>query len=61
MDAKQMLERVQNLKELTILNGFERPLAVDEFFYENWLQILDVLDDLLYEHLNRQEGEHENS
>lgn len=61
MGAKEMLEKVQSLKELTIINGFERPLAVDEFFYENWMQILDILDDALYEHLNKQEGQHEDN
>lgn len=53
MNANEMLDRVQDLKELVMLNGFQKPKAVDEFFAENWMQILDILDDALYEHLNK--------
>ena len=51
--TQEMLDKVQNLKEQTLFNGFEKPEAVDEFFSENWMQILDILDDALYEHLNK--------
>lgn len=60
MNAQEMLTRVQDLKELSISLGFVKPAAVDEFFNENWMQILDILDDALYEYLNKREGEHEN-
>lgn len=53
MGTKEMLEKVQDLKEQVILNGFKKPNDVDEFFNENWMHILDILDDALYEHLNR--------
>ena len=51
MDAKEMLEKVQDLKEQVIVSGFDKPKEVDGFFTENWIQILDILDDALYEHL----------
>ena len=60
MNAQEMLTRVQDLKELSISLGFVKPAAVDEFFNETWMQILDILDDALYEYLNKREGEHEN-
>ena len=51
MDAEEMLEKVQGLKELTLLGGFEKPQEVDDFFNEHWMQILDILDDALYKHI----------
>ena len=53
MDARTMLEKVQDLKEQVIVNGFEKSKSVDDFFNENWMQILDILDDALYEHLSK--------
>ena len=53
MDAREMLGVVQDLKERAIINGFEKPKEVDGFFADNWMQILDILDDALYEHLNK--------
>lgn len=53
MGTKEMLEKVQELKEQVILNGFRKTEDVDKFFNENWMHILDILDDALYEHLNR--------
>ena len=53
MSTKEMLEKVQNLKEQTLFNGFQKTKEVDEFFTENWMQILDILDDALYGYLNR--------
>ena len=53
MGTKEMLEKVQDLKEQVILNGFRKTEDVDKFFDENWMHILDILDDALYEHLNR--------
>ena len=53
MDAREMLDVAQDLKEQTIINGFEKSKEVDGFFADNWMQILDILDDALYEHLNR--------
>ena len=52
MSAKEMLEKVQDLKEACLLNGFNKPQGVDEFFNENWMQVLDILDDALYAYLN---------
>ena len=51
MTAKEMLEKVQVLKEQCILNGFEKTEAINCFFNENWMQILDILDDVLYAYL----------
>lgn len=48
MGAKEMLEKVQDLKEQCIMNGFQKPAEVDMFLKENWMQILDILDDALY-------------
>ena len=53
MNAKEMLEKVQELKDLVIMNGFEKPEEVDEFFSEYWMQILDILDDALYAYLHK--------
>lgn len=53
MDARTMLEKVQDLKEQVIVSGFDKPKEVDGFFSENWMQILDILDDALYEHLKK--------
>ena len=53
MDVKEMLEKVQDFKEESIFNGFEKPQGLDEFFNENWMQILDILDDAIYQYLNR--------
>lgn len=52
MNAKEILEKVQNLKEQILLNDFKKTPDVDTFFNENWLQILDMLDDALYAYLN---------
>lgn len=49
--AKEMLDIVQDLKEQTILNGFNKTEDVDKFFSENWMYILDILDDALYWYL----------
>ena len=51
MDAREMLGVVQDLKEQTIINGFEKPKEVDGFFADNWMQILDILDDALHGYL----------
>ena len=51
MTAKEMLEKVQVLKEQCILNGLEKTEAINNFFNENWMQILDILDDALYTYL----------
>ena len=53
MGAKEMLEQVQMLKEQTVFNGFEKPVDADKFWNENWILILDILDDALYEYLNK--------
>ena len=49
--TKEMLDKVQDLKEQTIMNGFKKPEEVDKFFSENWMHILDILDDALYGYL----------
>ena len=51
MNAKEMLEKVQELKEKTIFNGFAYPEEADEFWFANWMQILDILDDALFKYL----------
>lgn len=53
MDAKEMLNTVQDLKEQCMLNGFQKPEEVESFFAENWMQILDILDDAIYAYLRR--------
>ena len=52
MNTREMLKRVQDLKEACIFNGFEKTKEIDDFFNENWMLILDILDDSLYEHLD---------
>lgn len=53
MDAREMHEKVQELKEQIIFNNFEKTESVDKFFSENYMQILDVLDDALYAYLHK--------
>lgn len=53
MDAKEMLAIVQELKEQCFMSGFQKTKEIDDFFSENWMQILDILDDALYEYLNK--------
>lgn len=53
LSAQELWEKVTVLKELSIINGFSKPKAVDDFFAQNWMQILDILDDALYEYLNK--------
>lgn len=53
MDAKAMHEKVMELKEGCLFNGCEKTKEIEDFFNENWMQILDILDDALYEHLNK--------
>lgn len=53
MGSKEMLEKVQDLKEQAVMNGFEKPKEVDEFFEEYWMPILDILDDALYAYLQK--------
>lgn len=53
LGTKEMLDKVQDLKEQTLLNGFRKTEDVDKFFDENWMHILDILDDALYEYLNK--------
>lgn len=53
MRTREMLDKVQQLKEDCILNGFERTDDIDQFLLENWMQILDILDDVLYVYLNK--------
>lgn len=51
MAIEEMYKKVTELKEETVMNGFQKPKALDEFFNNNWLQILDILDDALYAYL----------
>lgn len=53
LGTKEMLDKVRDLKEQTLLNGFRKTEDVDKFFDENWMHILDILDDALYEYLNK--------
>jgi len=53
MNAREMLEKVQDLKEQVLLNGFQKTEDVNKFFSENWMQVLDILDDAIYEYLNK--------
>ena len=55
--TREMLEKVQDLKEQTVMNGFRKTEEVDMFFNENWMHILDILDDALYEYLTERSGE----
>lgn len=56
MTAREMLETVQDIKErvvFEILEGdkdksHELNAMLEEFFQQNWMQILDILDDALY-------------
>ena len=57
MTAEKMLEKVQELKEQSIFNGFEKTEEINKFFDENWMQILDILDDALYAYSKESEGE----
>lgn len=50
MTAKEMLEKVEELKMQVICNGLEKTKDVDDFFEANWCQVLDILDDALYAH-----------
>lgn len=49
--TREMLDKVQELKEQVLLSGFRKTEEVDKFFNENWMHILDILDDALYEYL----------
>ena len=53
MDAREMHEKVQELKEQIIYNNNKKTESVDKFFSENYLQILDILDDALYAYLHK--------
>ena len=52
MSAKEMLEKVQEMKESLLFTGFAKTKEIDEFFDEHWMQILDMLDDALYAYIN---------
>ena len=54
MTAKEMHEHVEFLKEQVLLNGFKKTSEVEKFLDENWMQILDILDDALWEYLNKE-------
>ena len=49
--TREMLEKVQDLKEQTVMNGFRKTEEVDRFLSENWMHILDILEDALHEYL----------
>ena len=55
--AREMLEKVQDIKEHVILGLLEGELdpnldnMIGEFFENNWMQILDILDDALTAYL----------
>jgi hypothetical protein len=56
---EQMLEDVQSLKEEAIQAMFKGRVSeacvnkkVDEFMQANRMQILDILDDAIYAHMN---------
>ena len=53
MDAKEMLYYVEELKDECILNNGNKTIRIEEFFNNNWMQILDILDDALYEYVNK--------
>lgn len=53
MNAREMLEKVQELKEQILFNNFKKTESVDKFFSENYMQILDILDDALYAYLHK--------
>ncbi|MBR3236804.1 MAG: hypothetical protein IKF99_00330 [Oscillospiraceae bacterium] len=51
MSAKEMFEKIQELKEQVVLNNFEKTADIEAFFNEYWMQVLDILDDALYAYL----------
>ena len=51
MGPKEMYEEVQCLKEQVILNNYNKTVEIERFFNQYWMQILDILDDALYEYL----------
>lgn len=53
MGTEEMLEKVQELKELAIRNGFKEPEETAVFFSKYWIQILDILDDALSAYLRK--------
>ena len=53
MNAKEMHEKVEELKEQVLLNNFDVTADVINFLKKNWMQILDILDDSLYEYLTK--------
>ena len=53
MGAEEMLKEVQKLKEECLLNNFRLTPEIMLFFTINWMQVLDILDDALYEYLNK--------
>ena len=48
MGVKEMLETVQRLKEDCVLNGGIKTAEIEQFLNDNWMQILDILDDALF-------------
>lgn len=48
-----MLYHVEELKEECILNNGNKTYGIEEFFNMYWMQILDILDDALYEYVNK--------
>lgn len=57
MTAREMLEKVQDIKERVVFGLLEGELdpsldnMIGEFFGDNWMRILDILDDALTAYL----------
>ena len=51
MTAKEMLKKVQDLKDEALYNENQAKENTMKFFEQKWMQILDILDDALYEYL----------
>lgn len=61
MEAKEMLEKVQQFKEEAVYNLItkgdgEMPEGLKEFFEDNWVQVLDILDDVICAYLGVCDG-----
>ena len=60
MTAREMLEKVQDIKERVVFGLLEGELdpnldnMIGEFFEDNWMRILDILDDALTAYLEEE-------
>lgn len=57
MVAMEMYEKVENLKEQMILNGFKKTDSVKAFLDQYWMEILFMLDFFLFRLIKEDEDE----